>query len=57
MLVIGGVWFREGWEQGLRALVASAFVLLLMFLDLLYLVDRENRAVDHRSSEAPRRPF
>jgi len=57
MLLIGGVWFWEGWEQGLRALVASAFVVWLMFLHLLCLVNRENRAMDRRSPKAPRRPF
>ena len=57
MLLIGGVWFEGGREQGLRALVASAFVLGLMFLLLLNLVDRENRAMDHGSPKAPRRPF
>jgi hypothetical protein len=57
MLLIGGVWFWEGRAQGLRALLASAVVLCLMFLHLLYLVNRENRAVDRRVPKPPRRPF
>jgi hypothetical protein len=57
MLLVGGVWFWEGWERGLRALVASAFFLCLLLLHLLYLVQRENRPMDRRSSRAPRRPF
>ena len=36
-----GVWVWEGWEQGLRALLTSAAVLALMFLHLMWLVERK----------------
>jgi hypothetical protein len=56
MLLIGSVWFRKGWEQGLRACGASAVLLTIMFLCLLYLMHRENRATNRDRPSVPRRP-
>ena len=57
ILLTGGVWFWQGWERGLRTAMASAIVLTLMFLYLMWAVGRENRITDRRMPKVPKRPF